>query len=115
MILCTGFQPIRTLIRGRRDLWDIQRLEEARAGVKNSRMWSIKLVRRANQKIALEFLHINWAVRSVMHGINEAKGALSVGDLCGLAHGRNGTQGIGGGANSYQPRFPIDRALEIAL
>src|ERR1044071_7436843 len=48
-----------------------------------------------------------------MHGINETKGAVGVGNLSNFAHRRNGAKCIRGRANGYQPRFLVDCPLEF--
>ena len=84
--LRSGFPALRRNIRGRPHLVGLQPLEMLALSIKRSHMRPKKLVRRANQEIAIQGLHVDRTVRRVMHGIDEHHRARGMDQFRNLRH-----------------------------
>src|SRR5215217_7314078 len=75
MILSSGFQSFRRIIRSRFEFWNIERLKEILSAVEYSDVRTIKFVGRQREEITTDLLHIDQFMSRVVNSINETKSA----------------------------------------
>src|SRR5690606_23630118 len=113
VILCAGFPAPGSLVAGGADLVRLQPLQKLAATVQDALVRAEERVGRASEKVAADGADVDWAVRRVMHGIDEAPGASGRCRSGDAGHVVDRADGVRGVADSDDLRFLVDEAEQL--
>ena len=112
VVLGAGFPTVRDFVGRGPNLVGMQFLEKLRFSVEHADMRTEKLVGRAGQEVAIDRLHVDRAVRSVVNGVNEAQSSRFVSGSRDRGNIVDGSDGVRGVADGHEFRSLIDQRVE---
>ena len=113
VVLGAGFELARRRIRRRAHFICRQAVEQLITAPQDPGVRTEKLIRRADQEIGVEILHVDWAVRSILHCVDIDLRASGVRHLDDRLNWVDGTKGVRCVSNCQQPRAFFERFLQV--